>query len=793
MIFVLTMSSVCQAGEVRWVDEWLLGKEVTDVEAGLDGETVAAIEVNSNYLAVFRTDVWWSYYAQPCEKSSLSGLAAVDTGYAVGCSDGTVVYVDIFDRVPYVNGSTRLSEKKDIGVQGLGEVQGQLYAIADNPSGGNPEVYKIDPKTGELSTDEGWPSLLGSSGFEDAGSNQATLIIAHGGDNVSKVDTSTGSATVNQQGATGATCKDVSSSDITPLFACGLGVAQFEPTTNDLSLVLNDPISDARGLHIDEVDERLWVADADNGLMVFTWSPESGLPGDEVQVQLDLKDRTPGEMTGIEGYAFAGTEEGAFEVFTSRPWTYINEVLVDGDPKSYAGADGSQVSMTFEPDTQGPWRVVVGKTELATGQGTPFQPVTVDFVIDERFAEGDNPVQVLVTDAEGEEGRNGILLNVDNPPEQVDLKPSDVKWGDGELTLEFEGIEDEDLESYKVYLAVTEFDPADYPEGGGPTFDGEDQINLEPVPAKPGENVSVTISPLTNDVTYYLAVRAIDAGGLEGPMSDVVSGTPQETYLASELAGEEGGCQCGGGPGGLGWLALGLSGLVAARRRRSGAVLGLGAAAVLGLAPVDAQAAEPWKRAGLEVRLGALDFYDVGGDDNPVESVYGDSGNLVFMVEGGPTIYDLVQLEFGVGRFYRKGNPVSADGDASGSSSSLAVYPLTVGARLRLDVIKEQWVVPTVAAGYDYWLWSERSGFDSESLSWAQSAGGGKPGMHYSAGIQILLDAFQPRRATLLEARHGIRDSYVVIEYREQEVQNEDGDGLVFSGSQVTGGLRVGF
>jgi hypothetical protein len=77
-------------------------------------------------------------------------------------------------------------------------------------------------------------------------------------------------------------------------------------------------------------------------------------------------------------------------------------------------------------------------------------------------------------------------------------------------------------------------------------------------------------------------------------------------------------------------------------------------------------------------------------------------------------------------------------------------------------------------------------------MQWDARQSGGHYGYHYAAGLQILLDIFEPRRASLLHARSGVNDSYIVVEYRHREV-GENEDGLKFTGSEVTVGLRIGF
>jgi len=89
-----------------------------------------------------------------------------------------------------------------------------------------------------------------------------------------------------------------------------------------------------------------------------------------------------------------------------------------------------------------------------------------------------------------------------------------------------------------------------------------------------GEGHSFEASGLDNGAAYYVAVQGVDEGGLLGPLSDVLSATPEATCGAAECAGDESGCSCSGGSSLAGpvrpawWLAgLAFVGLVLRRRQ----------------------------------------------------------------------------------------------------------------------------------------------------------------------------------------------------------------------------------
>jgi len=96
--------------------------------------------------------------------------------------------------------------------------------------------------------------------------------------------------------------------------------------------------------------------------------------------------------------------------------------------------------------------------------------------------------------------------------------------------------------------------------------------------------------------------------------------------------------------------------------------------------------------------------------------------------------------------------------------------------------LPEQPIVPFAGVGYDYWLWEE-------TWTGGGEMSGGKSGTHTTLGVNLLLDIFQPSRASRLRAASGITDSYITIEWRNQVIGNDSG--LSFSGDAVLFGLKL--
>jgi MYXO-CTERM domain-containing protein len=317
------------------------------------------------------------------------------------------------------------------------------------------------------------------------------------------------------------------------------------------------------------------------------------------------------------------------------------------------------------------------------------------------------------------------------------------------------------------------------------------------VDAAPGEGATVSLYPLTNGQTYYIAVRAIDAGGLEGPMSEVVEAVPVESFGAAALAGEDGGCASAAGPR-AGWLvALGGVGLLVARRRRLVAAValgvGVGAGGMAEAAPKAAAGAsgapvglvDPADRHGtVALRLGRLDVQDPN-----INKVAEQAGKEVLWLDVGPRITRYGELTAGLGWFQELGYLVDENGAPTADRQMLTALPMSLNAGLRLDFVDEQPIVPFGGAGLDMWAWRENwQGPGDTKMS--QRIGGWKTGWHWQVGGAFLLDRLDRSRASRLQARSGIDDTWATVEYREQEVGAE---GLVFSGSWVGFGLRVDY
>jgi MYXO-CTERM domain-containing protein len=351
-----------------------------------------------------------------------------------------------------------------------------------------------------------------------------------------------------------------------------------------------------------------------------------------------------------------------------------------------------------------------------------------------------------------------------------------------------------------VWVSTAPFAPADFPSKG-PAWDGSTSLKTPiKINGTPGADVSYRIQPLENGVTYWVGVHAFDQNK-EGPMSNVVSGKPRVTLTAAELAGDPGGSPCSTGPApGAGWVGAALGALALGRRRRlRNAVLAV--PVLLGSATAAAADDEdPWWKAdqtdataNFELRYGVIFL-----EDQRLNDVYRNNPTNLLNAELGPQIYRFGEVDFGVGFFQELAYAVTP-GDLLPSSdrTMLTWYPLYLDATVRAHVLDEQPIVPFARYGWDYVIWSERADNGSGGKDVLQ---GGKFGTHTGVGVNILLDLLQRPRASFLEARTGINDSWLTIEWRHQAVDgrsrpwsgpSSDDKLLRFSGSVVQAGLKL--
>ena len=759
------------------------------IKTSPDGRYIGVL--SNTALDIIDTETWDVQTAGVC--GDAAGLAvAVDSAsgdvvFYFGCGAGTANAVQVTDGVLDAWAAVTVT---DNAVQGLAVEDDTLWVLAAAEDGG---LIVVPVMTADLSASTVSASTIATSGFEDMESLSGFVLVNHGGDDVTRIDVTTGSATISQENLPGRDFRDLETYGTGGFLADGDGALLRYRTTggNDtFQLLLDDEdgLLQCTALAID--DEGAWLALADSGagsLFMFTFDSNNLAVEDEPLATIDLGE--VGEVTGLTDagdYLVATTSLSEVLVFTDLPWVEIV------NPPTAASSTGDQVSFQVTSDLAGDWSARLGAVDgetLASGSLAADTATDVTFTVGDDWEEGDQRVFIVV-DSLGLVGRVAVDVPVNNPPVAPDI--SDLGFGDGKIIVSFAGDAPADYARYDIYLTTTPFTAADYSDGG-PEYSGPDDGISSPIALNlddPSEPISIEITGLTNGQTYYVGVRAIDASDTEGPMSDIYEVTPAETFGAADLAGEDGGF-CATTPGAAG-LGLGLLALLATRRRRQA-----GLVAVLGLAlsPV-AQAAEPVKGhrdADGEIVLDRsmqLSVSSLGLADENIGAVYGDRALLVIHGQASLQMFRMLQLDAGMGAMRKAGTLVSSDGAAGSEEAKLTLVPLSLGVTARVDVFDGQPIVPYGAVALDYWLWREREGsIDPTNPFDLAASGGGKPGYHYALGVNLLLDWLDPRGASEAGAVWDVDDTYLSVEWRRDSMFATEG--LSFAGNTLSVGVKV--
>lgn len=797
-----------------------------------DGAFVVGREATTQDGFVLSVEDWTIRRLNFCD---VAGIAVVpvsvgDAEFWVGCTDGSLRprRFEGGALVPVTDADGKALQV-DLGtsLRGVWFHDGAVPAVyALSVSGEIPRVHAVDVDT--LDADgrflAGYPLDLQTwTGYREAVLSADRLIVHHSADHVTAVVLGPNPSAAPNTVPTLA----IEPADLAPSPALGAYavdpdgyLAEYQPATLFWQLLL-DGLDAPRGVGASLDPEDRWVLVAGSRIRTYAVSNLGTIDPEPVWTSALDASRDVRDVVVADGYAFGGGS-GRLHVFTARPWIDPDRVKVS--PTQLTTGDVAR--LTFASSRAGRYEVRLGGSRkgggrlLASGDlpaDRVGEDVTVEIPVEgSHWNEGDNALYVFVTDARGLTGHARAAVFVDTPPDPPELTDANLSFADGALLLSFAGIPDADLDRYEIYVTTTPFSREDWPTGG-PPWDGSTKLTTPIVVRKaPGEAVTRRIEPLENDVKHYIAVRAFDRGGLEGPMSRVVSEVPRPSFRASDLAGEDGGAPCSTAPGSAG-LAAAVAAFVARRRRR---LLRVAATvAVLGLlAPTTARAGDEddvmtpeearriqreerkkqrWRdetpvRGNVELRYGIIDI-----DDEHIDRVYDKGPHDLLLAEVGPQIWKVLELDFGLGFLQEIDRKIDAEGVKSGEVTMLTWFPLSLDATFRLQVFDEQPLVPHARFGFDYVLWSEKA---DDGRGGKITTRGAKTGNHVALGAGLLLDVFARRRASLLEAQTGINDTYLVVEWRRQFVDGRERpwsapvhDGFDFSGDSVTAGLKLDF
>jgi hypothetical protein len=822
---------------------WEVGTGLVKRLAALpDAHLVVGVTGDGKVFAL-DTETWELDTRAPCtvRSAAIEQESSSSTRFVyVGCDDGWVrTFQWTGTKLAAWSGTGTVSEVQIaknplVGLWMGGD--GVLYGLAEG-SGSVLRLQDVDPRTGAL---DAFPELieLSSRDFVDAalrpdvyGSGEM-LYVAHGSRKFSYINLTTRIAPTTFGASQAVDAEDVV---LVPQSIAQAGSLAVYVADADRGLVTwnGSAAGGVRGSPFQYIGSGLSGAKAvgtstissgaAEGLLLFrqgaveVYDIVNTVPaGTNAVATIDVDGTVADLIEGEPGYVLAGGDGGRLHLLTAYP--FADPVTLE----PAVGEAGTEVQASFTPRSSGTWSLrrggqrTGGGVELASGDAVADQRVSVTFTVDTAFAEGENDLWVVLDNGAQIGGVKGVFT-VDNPPAMVDLGEGSVGFGDGAIVLDFFGVDSADVASYAVYVSTEPFLRRDWPTGGptssasGSTTDTDATTAVSGIDSpvsiaapEDGARVQYRISGLSNYVTYYLAVRAIDADGTEGPMSRVVSEMPRPTYNVGEILGEDGGaagCDVRGGSAGFGAAAwLGFAAL--ARRRR-----GLALAAALGVAtassaPAHAQDDERPNRslsrfdrdttsswASFEFRH---DFQQLQGD--VLRNSFAPWVST-FRFEAGPQIFRVAELDFGFGFTTKKGfqlDPTTLE--RSDEEQRFQALPLSLGATARLHILDEQPIVPYAGAGIDWVFYRVdeiASGDTGVTVDKSARLTGSKKGWHYQVGGNILLDALAPTRAAQLEATTGINDTWLTIEYRAQQVGK--GTPLDLSGWALSVGLKMDY
>lgn len=185
----------------------------------------------------------------------------------------------------------------------------------------------------------------------------------------------------------------------------------------------------------------------------------------------------------------------------------------------------------------------------------------------------------------------------------------------------------------------------------------------------------------------------------------------------------------------------------------------------------------------------SVSWWFPANDNTAYTQVYGKGGKAIWRLHFGVVPWNrIVQLEIGGSfGFHQKGayQVGAASSAVSGENVMMTLTPFRWGVRLGIDPFPEFPVVPYGQIGLDYILWKEHTSSDMMR--------GGKGAWHFGFGVAILLDTFEPRRASRNDAASGINDAFLIIDATNVQYLEvfQDPNGLDLTGWQLTVGLKL--
>ncbi len=778
----------------------------------VDGAWMAGQDRATSSAFVLHIDGWTVETVAPCAVRSVTPAASLgEQRLYVGCDDGRIFgyAVERETVVPIVDptGSALSWQLLDaerqpaldpiVALAWNGDpADPLLFALGDATPAGEVHVVEINTGATDDAVFAGWPALAAGTGIVgSATSDQGNLYFVHGARDTTIVGLATGTVSFSPlvPGGQLYTIDGIAPAASGRLWAADGtldAIFTYHPLQGTFSATYLGMGAPTVLSHNTDPDDP-WLLTAGDAIRVYATSGTSLPDPNEPLWNRTEPPYTVSSLLAGPDYSFAGTTDGTLRVLSARPWIDALELVPD------AGLPGDTVTLGFRLPRPADWSVWLNGdrtgsgTALASGStSAPDEAVSLTFTVDESWAEGTNRIYVLATGDNLLPGHARATFQIDTVPDAPVLDPADLGFGSRRLRLSFVASSIADLDHYLVYVSDVPFDPEDYPTGGPPPpADGPDSPLR--VTAEPGAAVTIDIAPLINGVTYAIAIRAVDAGGQESPMSNVITGTPREGRTASALAGETGGCATAPAGGSFS-VALGLLALL----RRSSSLALLGFLLAPAARAEERETGDMTKQRGnVELRYGPY----LSLNDPNITDVYGTSGHELLQLEAGPQLTRFVEVDLEVGFYQELAFALDANGEPSVDRTMLTAFPFGLSGTFRLHVVDEQLFVPYARVGLGALHFTELT---DDGAGGKNRVYGMKFGQYHAFGLNILLDILDRGRASLLEAQTGINDTYLCIEWRRQAMDSRtypwsptpaSPEGFVFSGDLLTVGLKLDY
>ena len=529
MIWMIWAAGLVEAAPERLAATIELDSGVERFSQGHHDHFVAFLG-SSGVLGVLDTRTWTVASVSP--DCSLADVALHSSGEEVmlfgACDSGELVAFEVSETGAITAGSgENLVLDSENELVGLVSTESGLWAAADQDVGVG--LHDYDPSTDTAHVYG--PYTTGLSGFKGLAVQGDSLVVLHGSDDVTKVAVSTGGAVRNEENLTGRNFEALTSDGDNLLYLMDEGgaVVRFMTSSNEYQVVLNesDGLETLSAVSMVTGGDSPYLAlfeDTVGELRFYPFSQDSVL-SDVVERSFESAE-TLTALHATEDQLFSGGSFDGLQVYQSGPWVEIE------DPTTETLGSGELFELTFLSDLDGEYSLWIDSNSgnlLASGSIVGGESLALTVEVDAQYSEGANRLWLEVENSDGV-GHDSAFISVDNPPSAVNFTEEHVGFGDSEIVLNFEGIEDEDLADYQVFYASEEFGSESLPD------------TLVEVSGEPGEWVSVVIPDLVNGQLYYVGIRARDTGGKEGDLSPVLSITPEPAVGAAALAGEEGGC-----------------------------------------------------------------------------------------------------------------------------------------------------------------------------------------------------------------------------------------------------------